>query len=81
MAFESFRETSVSFGIAKEDAEVVADCMVTKKVCSWVNNEPVTPNHVAKINEFISQNSIPIFLNVDSVPTRGKFIWEVKIKK
>jgi hypothetical protein len=81
MTFESFRESIVGLGIAREDAEVIADCMVTKKTCSWVNTEAVTPDHVAKINAFISQHSIPIFLKVDSVPTRGKFIWEVRPKK
>lgn len=81
MTFESFRESIVGLGIAREDAEVIADCMVTKKTCSWVNTEIVTPDHVEKINAFISQNSLPLFIKVDSVPTRGKFIWEVKMKK
>jgi len=81
MSFSLFKETIVGFGIAPEDAEVVADCMVTKKVCSWVNTEHVSNEQVQKINEFISQNSIPIYLKIDSIPTRNKFIWEVKLKK
>jgi len=81
MSFSQFRETIAGFGIAHEDAEVIADCIVTKKVCSWVNTAPVDDSQVKKINEFIAQQNVQIFLSIQSVPTRGKFIWEVKHKR
>jgi capsule polysaccharide export protein KpsC/LpsZ len=81
MSFSLYRDTIASYGIAKDDAEVIADCMATKRLCSWVNTEPVTNEQVKKINELIVQHNIPIFVVVDSVPTRSKYIWEVKHKK
>jgi hypothetical protein len=81
MSFPMFRDTIASYGIAKDDAEVIADCMVTKRVCSWVNNEPVTHDQINKVNAFISQNNIAIAVVVEAVSTRNKFIWEVKHRK
>ena len=81
MSFSQFKDRIASFGIAVDDAEVIADCMVTKKVCSWVNTEPVVETQIQKINELFLQSNIPLTLNVESIPTRNKFIWEVKLKK
>lgn len=81
MSFSQFRDAISGLGIAVEDAEVLADCMVTKKVCSWVNNSPVSKEQIVKVNEYFIQNSIPIVLQVDHIQTRDKYIWEVKVKR
>jgi hypothetical protein len=81
MAFADYVESLVGFGLTKDDAEVVADCMVTKRMCSWINNEPISEDQVKKVNEFITQQGLPIVVVVESVATRNKFIWEVKLKK
>ena len=31
-------------GITEHDAMVIADCVVTRKSCSWVNTDPVDEN-------------------------------------
>ena len=37
MSYSQYRDVISGLGIAVEDAEVLADCMVTKKVCFWIN--------------------------------------------
>lgn len=81
MSYSHYRDSIAGLGIAVEDAEVLADCMVTKKVCSWINTAPVSNEQITKVNEFFVQNSVPIFLHVDHIPTRDKYIWEVKVKR
>ena len=31
----------LSFGISEVDAQVILDCIVAKRSCSWVNNDAV----------------------------------------
>ena len=81
MSYSQYRDVISGLGIAVEDAEVLADCMVTKKVCFWINTAPVNKEQITKVNEYFVQNSIPIVLQVDHIPTRDKYIWEVKIKR
>lgn len=68
-------------GISKEDARVIADCIITRKVCSWVNNELLDTNIMMSLHKTIMENNYKISIIVDPVPTRNKYIWEVKLVK
>lgn len=38
---EEMMSSLTSIGITEHDALVIVDCIVTRKSCSWVNNDPV----------------------------------------
>jgi len=78
MSYSQYRDVISGLGIAVEDAEVLADCMVTKKVCSWISNVPVNKEQITKVNEYFVQNSIPIVLQVDHIPTRINIFGKLK---
>ena len=65
-------------GIADQDAKVIADCVVTRKSCSWVNTDPVSRDAVRALLKVISENDFKLDLSIKEVETRAKFIWEVK---
>ena len=67
-------------GISEHDALVIADCILTRKSCSWVDNEPVDEKLLADLNHLIEKKEYKIKVQVQAVPTRGKFIWEVKVQ-
>ncbi|NYZ73814.1 hypothetical protein H0O00_01605 [Candidatus Micrarchaeota archaeon] len=67
-------------GVSEHDALVIADCIVTRKSCSWVNTDPVDDKLVQDINSLVKKNNYNISVKVDAVPTRSKFIWDVKVK-
>ena len=67
-------------GISEHDAMVIADCILTRKSCSWVDNEPVDDKLLADLNHLIEKKGYGIKVEVQAVPTRGKFIWEVKVQ-
>jgi hypothetical protein len=67
-------------GINEHDALVIADCIITRKSCSWVNTEPVDDKILFDLNRLIQKNSYGIKVKVDAVPTRSKFIWDVKVE-
>ncbi len=66
-------------GVSEHDAQVLADCILTKKSCSWVNTEDVNPQMLKDVDRVIEKNSYGISVKVDSIPTRSKFIWDVKV--
>lgn len=66
-------------GVSEHDALVIADCIVTRKSCSWVNTDEVSEKLLQDLNHLIDKNGYGIKVVVDAVPTRSKFIWEVKV--
>lgn len=69
----------LSVGVSEHDAEVIADCIITRKSCSWIDNEPVDEKLLLDLNNLISKKAYNIKVDVQAVPTRGKFIWDVKV--
>ncbi len=67
-------------GVSEHDALVIADCIITRKSCSWVNTDAVDDKLVQDINSLVKRNNYNISVKVDAVPTRSKFIWDVKVK-
>ncbi len=65
-------------GIADQDAKVIADCIVTRKSCSWVNTDPVSRDAVRNLLKLIADNNFKLELSIKEVEARGKYIWEVK---
>ncbi|MEW6035063.1 MAG: hypothetical protein AB1529_00480 [Candidatus Micrarchaeota archaeon] len=66
-------------GITEHDALIIADCIITRKSCSWVNTDEVDDRMLKDLNDLIKKNDYRIKVNVDAVPTRSKFIWDVKV--
>jgi hypothetical protein len=66
-------------GIAGHDAKVIADCVVTRKSCSWVNTDSVEKESVRALLELIKNDGYNIGLSIKEVATRNKYIWEVKV--
>lgn len=77
-AKEAVREKIIGLGIPQADADAIADCIVAKKSCSWVNNEEIDQETVQKLGEFLKENEYKVSVNVQEIPTRSKYIWEVK---
>jgi hypothetical protein len=69
-----------SVGIAEHDALIIADCIITRKSCSWVNTNPVDDKCIQDLNNLIKKNNYNVSVKVDAVPTRSKFIWDVKVR-
>jgi hypothetical protein len=69
----------MGIGITEHDALVIMDCIVTRKSCSWVNTDPVDEKLLRDLYDLIAKHGYRIKVNVQPVPTRGKFIWEVKV--
>ncbi|MBN1169710.1 hypothetical protein JXA56_01675 [Candidatus Micrarchaeota archaeon] len=67
-------------GVSEQDALVIADCVLTRKSCSWVDNEPVDEKLLQDLNRLIEKRNYGIKVQVQAIPTRSKFIWEVKVK-
>ena len=67
-------------GVTEHDALVIADCIVTRKSCSWVNNDPVDERLIRDLNNLIKQKDYRIKVDIQPVPTRSKFIWELKVE-
>jgi hypothetical protein len=68
-------------GVSEHDALVIADCIVTRKSCSWVNTDPVDEKMLRDLANLIKKNEYRIKVDVQPVPTRSKFIWEVKVEQ
>ncbi len=68
-------------GITEHDALVIADCIITRKSCSWVNTDFVDDKVLIDLNNLIKKNNYGISVKVDAVPTRNKFIWDIKVHK
>lgn len=71
----------ISIGISEHDALVIADCIVIRKSCSWVNTDQVDDRILLDLNNLIKKNNYGVSVKVDAIPTRSKFIWEVKVHK
>lgn len=69
----------LKIGVPEHDALVLADCIVSRKSCSWVNNDTVTDKLLADLRSLIEKKNYGIRVDVQPVPTRNKFIWEVKV--
>jgi len=68
-------------GLSETDAEALADCVVTKKSCSWVNTDEVDNAMLERLGAYLNESGHRLRVSVESVPTRGKYIWEVKALK
>ncbi len=68
----------IGLGVSDLDAKILLDCIVAKKSCSWVNIDEISESVVASLNKFMQENNHPLVVKVDPVPTRSKYIWEVK---
>ena len=68
-------------GISEHDALIIADCIITRKSCSWVNTDPVDDKVLADLNSLIRKNNYDVSVKVQAVPTRSKFIWDVKVPR
>jgi hypothetical protein len=66
-------------GITEHDALIIADCVITRKSCSWVNTDEINDKMLADLKKLIQDKSYGISVKVDAVPTRSKFIWDVKV--
>ena len=51
-------------GIAEHDAKVLADCVVTRKSCSWVNTDPVEKEAVRSLLELIKDKDYRIDISI-----------------
>lgn len=72
------REQLRGLGISQTDCEPLANCIVKRNSCSWVNTDEVSNAILQKLGDFIKSNGYKIRVSVEAVPTRGKYIWEVK---
>ncbi len=68
----------VKMGFSESDSEALADCMVNGNSLSWVNADPVDDAMLELLNKFIEVNNAKVKVSVKDVPTRGKYLWDVK---
>jgi len=66
-------------GIPEHDARVIADCVSTRRSCSWVNTDPVERDAVRGLLELIKSDNYRINISIKEVATRNKYIWEIKV--
>ena len=71
----------ISLGFSESDAEVIADSILNKKSCSWVNTDPIEDKALDALKKFLADGGHRLVVSVEAVPTRGKYIWEVKALK
>ncbi len=74
---EVYRDLT-GIGLGEHDAALLADCIVKKKSCSWINNDKVSKENVKGLVNYLKNNNIPIDIAIKYIETREKFIWEVK---
>lgn len=72
------RDKLRGMGLSETDAEALADCIVTKKSCSWVNTDEVDDAVLQRLGEYLKTNGHKLQVSVESISTRNKYIWEVK---
>ncbi|MFH1785389.1 MAG: hypothetical protein ABH842_03090 [Candidatus Micrarchaeota archaeon] len=70
-----------NIGITEHDALVIADCIVTRKSCSWINTDEINDNLLRDLDNLIKKHNYGISVKVDSIPTRNKYIWDIKVNK
>ena len=66
-------------GLAHTDATVIADCIITRKSCSWMNTDPVNETVLRNLHELIMTRQYGIRIRIDPIHTRNKYVWEVKV--
>ena len=66
-------------GITKHDALVIADCIITRKSCTWMNSDPVDETVIAGLKELVAKKDYRISVKIDGIPTRNKCIWDIKV--
>jgi hypothetical protein len=76
---EEMMSQFTGIGITEHDALVIMDCIVTRKSCSWVNTDPVDEKQLQDLRDLIAKHGYRIKVDVQAVPTRSKFIWEIKV--
>jgi hypothetical protein len=76
---EEMMSQFTGIGITEHDALIIMDCIVTRKSCSWVNTDPVDEKQLHDLRDLIAEHGYKIKVDVQAVPTRNKFIWEVKV--
>jgi hypothetical protein len=76
---ETYYHELLKLGIAQEDSKVIADSIMTQKSCSWVNTEHIDNAKLTALNAFLDNKNL--YAVVNSIPTRGKYIWDIKVKK
>ncbi len=76
---EEMMSQFTDIGITEHDALIIVDCIVTRKSCSWVNNDPVDDKLIHDLRDLIARHGYRIKVDIQAVPTRSKFIWEVKV--
>lgn len=69
-----------SIGITEHDAQVITDCVITRRSCSWVNTDPVDEKVLRDLHDLIKKSNYGVQITVQPVPTRSKYIWEVRVK-
>ena len=65
-------------GFSALDSEALAESMVKGGSVSWINNDKVSNEMLAKLGELIKENNFKIRVSVQEVPNRGKYIWDVE---
>jgi hypothetical protein len=71
-------EKVLSFGFSETDAEIIAESLISKKSCSWINNDPVDDFMLSKFRAFLAENNYNLSISVEYLPTRNKYIWQIK---
>ena len=69
----------VSVGVTEHDALVIADCIISRQSCSWLNTDPVDEKLLQDLKLLVDKKNYKINVKVQSIPTRGKYIWDVKV--
>ncbi len=77
---EEIMQQLMGVGISEHDALVLADCIITRKSCSWVNLDPVNEKLLSDLESLIKKQNYRIKVTVEPVRTRDKFIWDVKVE-
>ncbi len=78
MELKSVYNDLLGMGIAEQDAALLADCIITGKSCSWINNDKIEKENVKALLNYIQNNNIPVLLSIKYMETREKYIWDVK---
>lgn len=81
MDYKTAYNEIMELGVSEQDAMLLADCIATKKSCSWVNNDEIEKESIRKLVTYIQDKELPLELSIKHLETRNKYIWEVKIKE
>lgn len=68
----------LQMGFSKSDVEPLVDCMFREGSVSWINTDAVDGGMLKSLEGLIAENGFRVRVSVTEVPTRGKYIWDVK---